>query len=48
MGLSILIKDSLFNREKVRQVQDLSFNEQFRHQELQQKIEQNEFNTGTV
>jgi two-component system, NtrC family, sensor kinase len=42
MGMSILIKDSLFNREKVRQVQDVSFNEQLRQQELQQKIEQNE------
>ena len=42
MGLSILIKDSLFNREKVREVQDLSFNEQLHQQELQQKIEQNE------
>jgi len=42
MGLSILIKDSLFNREKVRQVQDVSFSEQLHQQELLQKIKQND------
>jgi hypothetical protein len=40
MGLAILIKDSLFNREKVRQIQDVSFNEQLHQQELQQKLTQ--------
>ena len=40
MGLSILIKDSLFNREKIREVQNVSFNEQMRQQEIQQEQEQ--------
>ena len=40
MELSILIKDSLFNREKIREVQNVSFNEQLRQQEVQKEQEQ--------
>ncbi len=42
MGRSIMIKDSLFNREKVREVQNVSFSEQLHQQELQQRVKQNE------
>jgi len=41
IDLSTLMKDSLFNQAKIRRVQDISFVEKFRQQELQQRIEQN-------
>jgi signal transduction histidine kinase/tetratricopeptide (TPR) repeat protein len=39
-GIMLAMKDSLFSREKVKQMENLSFNEQMRQQEIQQEREQ--------
>ena len=39
-GVMLAAKDSLFSEEKIKQLQNLSFNEQMRQQELQQTIQQ--------
>ena len=38
--IMLAVKDSLFSEEKIKQLQNLSFNEQMRQQELQQTIQQ--------
>ena len=41
LKLTINLKDSLFNQQKTREAQHFAFNQQFRQQELQQKVDQN-------
>ena len=43
----LAVKDSLFSEEKIKQLQNLSFNEQMRQQELQQTIQQTQLKYRT-
>jgi len=42
LKMTISLKDSLFNQQKIREAQSFAFNEKFYQQELNQKVEQTE------
>ena len=40
LKMTVALQDSLYNKQKINQFQDIGFNEQLHQQELQQKLEQ--------